>query len=437
MPALQNIRASQTAKINSPTITASNSPTIGQIPTFYEYFAPAGRAGRPLAIFNYGYDTTIANDQWTVTPAANVKGSVVINVDCPPGYVANGYSEAAGVEWTCSACPSGNYNDATLTNQTSCLVCAAGTYSAAASTSCTACAENTYTDKAGSGACSACPDANMRTGSTGAASVSACKCPAGFFRPKTSGDGNTCNACGGNTVCTAENQELPLPAAGFFVNPDTGVAKQCTPASACLTHETVNAVQSKTCATGYMSVEVDGEPSPCDRCQGAPDPYYKSGTVCKKCENLTIAFIAGGFLILILLTPAFIKLAQKDVFGSVNIMVVFFQTTSVFSSFPWDWPPELVAFFQVLGFFNLDINLVRDPVVECWSAASPLLKKVTLTLTRLRPAPDPRPLPRPRPRPRPRSLTFIFFLIISSIIASPYPFAAGSGMLPERILPSL
>ena len=350
---------------------------VSAAPLFLSYRAPDLQAGNVLQRFEWGYfdeaaATPLADGQ-TVDKVDNFVpvGTVDIHVSCAPGFRAAfragkaDPAEALNV-WACEACAAGSFNLPGVEDQTGCSLCPAGTSSTAGSTRCVACAVGTYAPADGSPACLRCPDPNMVTGGEGSRRLSDCRCPAGFFRPASAP--NTCVACDpDDTLCVAEDQEIPLPAReGVRVDPGTGAPLACVMRAACPKHADTAAVLAGACAVGYQADPGEA----CDRCDVG---FYKSGFACKRCQNYTWAIIAIGLLGVVLLAPLMIKLAQKDVFASVNILVVFFQTTFVFAEFRWEWPEVLLDFFDYLSIFALNIELMSP---ECFVGEFSSLHKI-------------------------------------------------------------
>ena len=312
---------------------ATSLQAVGDLPQFLSYRAPDLVAGNVVSRYQWGYaGAELAGGVELVTDALDFVpvGYVDTYVSCAPGYRSTRPASPGRAElWSCVPCDAGWYNEPGVEEQVSCSRCPAGTASPPGSTSCTPCPLRSYADAEGQGACKQCPDPRMRTPGLGTRSREECRCPPGTFRrPGT----DACTACAGNVVCSVENQPIPLPGAdGVFVDPASGRALECVVRQACPRWSDFSDVMGGRCGTGYTAAPGEA----CGRCDLG---YYKAGTRCKKCQNNTIFFILVGIVVLLLLAPVLMKLAQKNVFGSINILVVFFQTTNVFASLSWDWP---------------------------------------------------------------------------------------------------
>lgn len=370
----------QEAAVDVGTATDTGSlPLMGQIPFFLEYRAPDGVAGNIVQRFEWGYfDPATATLGGTGTidrPDNFVRGGVIdIYVVCAPGYRS---SRPAVVEeatvWDCEPCPAGYFNLDGVTDQTECFPCPPGQYSEpGTSGGCQLCPLNTYAESEATAECTVCPG-GMTTVQEGTASVDECQCDPGTFRHKDRRD--ECQPCddAGGALCTQVNQRIPLPAAaGIHIDPVTGAPFPCVLDEACprLTNE--EDVEAGLCGTGYKVGATGG----CDDCVtrvDQPPGWYRSGQQCKKCKTYTALFVVAGVIVLLFLTPLLMKLAQKNVFGSINIFVVFFQTTVIFKELNWEWPQELLDLYESLSFFNLNIELVSP---ECFVGDFSSLHKI-------------------------------------------------------------
>ena len=357
---------------------------VGHIPMFLDYKPPNGQAGNILSRWAWGYsdvqdasfaDFSGSGEQYEKFTALGV---VEFHVGCSPGTKSSKPDTVGpATTWTCEPCPAGYFNSPGIYDQKTCEPCPAGSSSVPGSTSCTICPQGSYAGAAGSPECSQCPDARMTTADVGAQAVTDCLCPVGTFRPRkgTELEANglstdSCFECGGNTVCTLENQPIPLPAQeGFTVDPRTGNVFECVVGEACPRLTSFEQVESGVCGVGYAR-----DPgAPCNNCA---EKYYKSGLICKKCRNDTAVYVVFGVIILIALAPLLMKLAQKNVFASVNILIVFFQTTIVFAELKWAWPQELLDMFAYFSIFSLNIELVSP---ECFVGDFSSLHKIWIS----------------------------------------------------------
>jgi len=349
---------------------------VRSVPLFLSYTAPDLKAGNTLQRFEWGYFNNAADlkleEGATVDKVDGfvAMGTVDIYVSCAPGFKAifggsNDTSRELNL-WACEACPAGTFNQAGVEDQTSCYPCPAGTSAPPGSTSCTPCQSGFYAPVDGSEECLQCPDSDMVTGGVGSRSLLDCRCPPGFFRPPWAA--NTCVQCDADkTLCLETNQPIPLPKReGIHVDPSTGLPYECLIVEACPKIADTSTVLNGDCAVGYRA----DAGTACDRCDVN---FYKSGRGCKRCQDYTWAIVFVGLTLLVMLAPLMIKLAQKDVFASVNILVVFFQTTFVFADFRWEWPKILEDFFDYLSIFAFNIELMSP---ECFVGEFSSLHKI-------------------------------------------------------------
>mmetsp|Transcript_42067 Transcript_42067/g.134383 ORF Transcript_42067/g.134383 Transcript_42067/m.134383 type:complete len:851 (+) Transcript_42067:208-2760(+) len=272
----------------------------------------------------------------------------------------------------CVACDPGKYS--LLQGMRTCATCPAGRYSGPAAVECSLCPSNTYQDAEGSSQCNECPEGSVSD--MASVRVEECRCAVGWFGKA----GDKCELCPNPppltteeeeegyppvqmwTQCPVEGLQWPLPLEGFWVNPEAPSSViECSPSTACLNISVANEVlvsTGSTCALGY------GEAA----CSACSEQFYRLEGGCRACPQNGIWFGIGLGVLAALFAPALFKLSEYiKQFASINIAIAFTQVTAYFAKFNLDWPPELQSFFEHLGFFNLNLELVHPECAIRWT----------------------------------------------------------------------
>jgi len=179
-------------------------------------------------------------------------------------------------------------------------------------------------------------------------------------------------------VCDNLNQKFPLPAAGYWVDPEDGtnVLACAQPAAeeACLALDSVEDVKNGVCGVSKEKQLYMG--TACSECSdgSAMGNYtrvnaFRSNGKCKKCPDVPWLPYLFGALLLFVALPALTLLSKmQDGFGAVNIIVGFTQVISVFGRLELNWPKEIIDFMNILSVFNLNLEFFSiDCFVVSWN----------------------------------------------------------------------
>ena len=120
----------------------------------------------------------------------------------------------------------------------------------------------------------------------------------------------------------------------------------CEPPGACL--------GANVCAEGYASV------APIFRCAScAPGFYAAGGGNCRKCPDSPYVLLVGIIVLVMAIAGVGYYFNKKQVnIAVISIGVDFFQVLAIFANLRIKWPPMLLALWNVLSAFNLNINIV-------------------------------------------------------------------------------
>ena len=195
---------------------------------------------------------------------------------------------------------------------------------------------------------------------------------------KSNPDAPLCRECAAGSVCDNLNQKFPLPAAGYWVDPEDGtnVLACAQPAAeeACLALDSVEDVKNGVCGVSKEKQLYMG--TACSECSdgSAMGNYtrvnaFRSNGKCKKCPDVPWLPYLFGALLLFVALPALTLLSKmQDGFGAVNIIVGFTQVISVFGRLELNWPKEIIDFMNILSVFNLNLEFFSiDCFVVSWN----------------------------------------------------------------------
>ena len=195
---------------------------------------------------------------------------------------------------------------------------------------------------------------------------------------KSNANAPLCRACGAGSSCSELDQQFPLPAAGWWVDPTDGSRiLQCVEPSAVEACPALTSIQDV--LNGVCGLTLDNQlymGEACSACaDGKSTPYYdrrnafRSNGKCKKCPDVPWLPYLFGSLILFVALPL-LNLASKmqDGFGAVNIIVGFTQVVSVFRRLELAWPEEMLDLFELMSVVNLNLELFSiDCFVTTWN----------------------------------------------------------------------
>ncbi|KAJ3452430.1 hypothetical protein M0812_04198 [Anaeramoeba flamelloides] len=278
-------------------------------------------------------------------------------LDCEIGS----YNEKSG-QSNCSLCEIGEFND--QSGQIGCLECQDGSYSdKRGSTICKLCISgtyqnergqilckncefNTYQSNIGTTACNYCPY-NAQTLSKKTKTITECFCSIGTYGQP----GGPCKKCPPNGICNKFNQPYPLAEPGYWnseTNPESIL--KCPIEDAC------PGIQPGLCNeeigyTGFL----------CEECKGG---FYKFEKECLPCPKNNLYKIALFVFVCLIFIFILIFLAKKgeNYFGSISILVSFFQIIILFPKMLFNWPAGIIDLFKSLTFFNFNIDFLA---LEC------------------------------------------------------------------------
>lgn len=242
-----------------------------------------------------------------------------ISVTCTPGTkavssvvtIGEGSAQQTVAITVCEPCPIGTYSLGLDTAQ--CEPCPAGTFANEGQAQCDVCPTGTYNPNPGRSSCLPCPVNS--TSNEASVQVTECFCEAGFFGriylPEEQAPREQCRECTeadifGKVVCDSEDQSLPIPRAGFWVDKWATwqtleqVVRSCIPPEACRGGPEVTADDTwreETCESGESGNGEAYQGRACSECQ---DKHYRSGGTCKKCPSwgtITVNYVAMGLLL--------------------------------------------------------------------------------------------------------------------------------------------
>ncbi|KAJ3426191.1 insulin-like growth factor binding proteinn-terminal [Anaeramoeba flamelloides] len=262
----------------------------------------------------------------------------------------------------CQLCPTGKYQN--QNGQTKCLECLPGTYAdGMGSIICQYCDSGTYQDMPGRINCDNCPfntwqdrDASTKcqycplfseTLATGTASINECICSVGYYGKP----GELCKSCPEGGICNQFNQKYPLPKRGYWNSLDN--PEELTK---CLVYEACPGYKIGVCNEdmGYKGVK-------CEKCETG---FYRFEKECLECpsNNWFRLFLAFMIFVILMIILLFIAKKGENYFGSISILISFFQIITLFPSMLFNWPIEVLDFFQNLTFFNFNMDFLA---LEC------------------------------------------------------------------------
>ena len=177
-------------------------------------------------------------------------------------------------------------------------------------------------------------------------------CPPGTSPNIWESSGLPCISCPTGAVCSSDGTYPPFPMYGYWPMLTGGlevgkggnmVFELCHPASACL-----GGVQAQ-CASGY-------EGKLCGSCQAG---YVRMDVQCVQCPSrfLFLTAVSVGACVLLLALSALQLSKHRLSFSSSFILLVFFQTVSVFNNFNLRWPNAVSSLFTAVSLtsFNFDL----------------------------------------------------------------------------------
>ncbi|KAJ3446898.1 hypothetical protein M0812_07893 [Anaeramoeba flamelloides] len=246
---------------------------------------------------------------------------------------------------SCLDCPAGSYSD--REGQTFCKYCAAGKYQdKEGGIKCEACPFNTWQSSTGSNECNYCP-MNSITLTTNTINPLECFCSVGYYGKA----GQSCEKCPNNGICDELNQQNPKPIKGYWsseTSPQDLI--KCKIEDAC----PGNAIGNCNDQLGYTGFK-------CEECMGG---FYKFEDQCLICPDNNWTRLMFAFFLLFISVIVLIFVAKKgeNYFGSLTILVSFFQIIVLFPKMLFNWPFKIQNFFKNFTFFNLNIDILA---LEC------------------------------------------------------------------------
>jgi hypothetical protein len=139
---------------------------------------------------------------------------------------------------------------------------------------------------------------------------------------------------------------------------------------ACLAHANVRDVRAGVCGVSPRKRLYQGRA--CAFCgdgtQGTLRSFRAHGK-CKVCPDVLWLPYLFAALVIFLAGPALRSASQmQDGFGAINIAVAFSQIIAIFRQLDLQWPDELLDLFNMISFFNLNVDLLSiDCFVSEWS----------------------------------------------------------------------
>ncbi|KAJ3426446.1 insulin-like growth factor binding proteinn-terminal [Anaeramoeba flamelloides] len=278
-------------------------------------------------------------------------------LDCEIGR----YNENKG-QSKCNLCEMGEYND--QSGQTGCLECLGGSYSdnrgsticklcisgtyqnERGQTVCRNCEFNTYQSNIGTTGCNYCPY-EAQTLSKKTKTIMECFCSIGTYGQP----GGPCKKCPPNGICNKFNQPYPLPKPGYW-NSETNP----TEILKCHIEDACPGIQPDLCneEIGYFGF----------LCEECTDGFYRFEKECLPCPKNNLYKIVLFVFVCLIFIFILIFLAKKgeNYFGSISILVSFFQIIILFPKMLFNWPAGIIYLFKSLTFFNFNIDFLA---LEC------------------------------------------------------------------------
>ncbi|KAJ3436420.1 insulin-like growth factor binding proteinn-terminal [Anaeramoeba flamelloides] len=271
------------------------------------------------------------------------------------------YSDQEGAS-SCKLCSQGQYNN--NRNSTTCLDCQAGSYSnREGQTFCKHCLAGEYQDQAGTMTCQPCPfntwqsttrssecnycSMHSITLTTNTINPKECFCIVGYYGEA----GQNCEKCPENGICDQLNQQYPNPKEGYWSSKIAPLDLiKCKIEDACPGNE----IEKCNDELGYTGIK-------CEECM---EGFYKFEEQCLICPDNNWARLFIAFVLLLIFVLALIFIAKKgeNYFGSLTILVSFFQIIVLFPKMYFNWPFKIQNFFKNFTFFNLNIDMLA---LEC------------------------------------------------------------------------
>ncbi|KAJ6235763.1 insulin-like growth factor binding protein [Anaeramoeba flamelloides] len=311
----------------------------------------------------------------------------------------NGTFQSSTGETACEKCPNGTHNANTgSTTNSDCIACGLGTYqdqdgqsacklcstgkfgNQLALTECFDCLPGSHSNKEGQTACeyceigeyqdepgqSECKSSPFNTYTTQSGSTNFLDCPLHSqtlsIRTQTPQEcfctigyygmpGERCVKCPDEGVCSKFNQHYPFSQPGYWnsVENPTQIFK-CAVEDAC----PGNAMELCNQTLGYSGFQ----------CSNCISQYYKFEGQCFECpeNNSQRLLIAAVLITLFTLILLFIAKKGQNYFGSLSILISFFQIIVLFPGMKLNWPYDITNFFQSLSFFNFNTDYLA---LEC------------------------------------------------------------------------
>lgn len=178
------------------------------------------------------------------------------------------------------------------------------------------------------------------------------------------------------TKCIFDNQTLPLPFGGFYVNPrvndDPVELRECFPPDACKgldKYSDIALIESRmTCTNGY-------EGKACAECKNG---FFRLSGRCQECPaggvqaGIVIAWVS------VMALPLLLRFADFDSgYAPLDIAIGFTQTTSIYLKMNLNWPESLRRFFEAASIFNLNWELLH---IDCNDSSWTFGKKWSYTM---------------------------------------------------------
>ncbi|KNC55284.1 uncharacterized protein AMSG_10925 [Thecamonas trahens ATCC 50062] len=227
---------------------------------------------------------------------------------------------------------------------------------------CALCTEGSFSAETSLEPCEACPSTTVLTG-TGAVECLTCPVLAqvvpGFLpvpgQPinctcmpgawSVNGNDNVaCVECPEGASC-AGGRAQPVARPGYFPTADPGVFLECPNRAAC------PGGAPFVCAQGYTG-----------RLCGACDRgYYALGGTCYKCDNRTLPLLVFFVVVAVAFVGLLVWLNAKEElsyrFAAAMIGFNSLQISAMYGQFELPWPNFASQFFNVVSFFNLNLDL--------------------------------------------------------------------------------
>lgn len=87
--------------------------------------------------------------------------------------------------------------------------------------------------------------------------------------------------------------------------------------------------------------------------------YFRLGSYCRECPAASGFVFFLMFLVLAIVSLLVLKFARPHLFkiNAFEIGLNFTQLISIFASFPLNWPAEVYTMFDIISFFNFNVDL--------------------------------------------------------------------------------